>query len=488
MNTSGRLVRGTVVFISAGALLRATPFLLLPFFARALTAAEFGQIGLIVTISTALATLVSLGLETAVFRGYLHRRENTDDLARFVNTVGAFAVSVPLLTSASVAVVAGPTLADAFDVPRPALLIGLIGASTNVSATVVPLAILRAQERLRAYITLTWAQVALSASLSVVFVLMLDWGVVGWMGASAITSAVLLARGLAMVGHRWTTDVDLRSLSAALRFGVPLVPHAFAHWGLAASDRAILAAFVPSADIGPYYVAFLVTLPINLVGIAMSQAAQPLFAEAFVSAKRRDDLGKFVTVQTLAVCMLGVTVALLGPPAIAMFLPAEFAAAGSYVPWLAAGACFFAVYLIPMNAVSVMAGKTRSVWVVTVAAATLNIGLNLVLIRDIGPLAAAINTSIGYLVLLLGLTAYARWVTGIHLPVDVRATARGVGLIAVAWAVGYALVAPTEALTLALRTGLVLATGLALITVGPLRNEARLAIRVIRPVMEGFGR
>ena len=488
MTTSGRLVRGTFAFMAAGALLRATPFLLLPFFARVLSPAEFGQIGLIVTIATALGTILSFGLETAVFRGYLHRRDDPTSLARYVNTVGAFAIAVPIGLSLVVAFVAGHVLADAFDVPDTALMIGLVGASTNVAATVVPLAILRAREQLRAYVTLTWVQVALSATLSILFVVVLDWGVSGWMGASAITAATLLLRGLIVTGHRWTRDFDVASLSAALRFGVPLVPHALAHWGLAASDRAVLAAFVASAAIGPYYVAFLMTLPINLVGIAMSQATQPLFVEASESPKRRMDLGRVATVQGLAIGLVSVAIGLLGPPAVEIVLPSEYASAAIYVPWLAVGACFFALYLIPMNGISVMVGQTRSVWAVTLAAAALNLGLNLVMVPRMGPVAAAINTAIGYLALLLGVSAYARWVTRIRLPVDLGATLRGALFIIGAFAIGMLVRAPTETMTLVLRTGLLIATALALVTIGPLRGEARAAIRIFRPMKESVGR
>ena len=47
-----------------------------------------------------------------------------------------------------------------FEVPQGALVVGCVAAALNVSATVVPLALLRAQERLRAYLAVTWLQMA----------------------------------------------------------------------------------------------------------------------------------------------------------------------------------------------------------------------------------------------------------------------------------------------------------------------------------------
>ena len=58
-----------------------------------------------------------------------------------------------------------------------------------------------------------------------------------------------------------------------------------------------------------------------------------------------------------------------------------------------------------MNGLSVLTGTTRWIWVATVVAATINIGLNLLLVPRYGIMVAAITTAIGYGSLLVGVRA-----------------------------------------------------------------------------------
>ncbi len=319
---------------------------------------EFGQIGVILTLAAALATLVSLGLETAVFRGYLERADDPLLQARFVNTLGYFGGLTPVLLGLAISAAAAPFIEQVFGVPPFAFVLGCLAAALNVSATVVPMAVLRAQERLRDYLGLTWIQIGVNAGLSVLFVGGLGWGVYGWMAANVLSAALLLSRGLLTLRHAWNTEIDRKSLVGALSFGLPLVPHAAGHWGLAVSDRAVLGAFLSASIVGNYYVAYLLALPVTLVGVALSQATQPLHSQAGRSERNLHELGEVITMQAVGVVLAGGVVAALGPPLAQLVLPAEYGQVGTFLPWLAAGACLFGLYLVPMNAVTIMVGRT----------------------------------------------------------------------------------------------------------------------------------
>lgn len=473
------MVRGTITFATAAVLQRAAALLLLPVFARILTPAEFGEIGVVLTFATLLGTLVSFGLETAVFRGYIVLSRDTDAIRTFTNTVGLFGVVVPPLLAGFVAVVTAPALEAAFGVRPVPLIVGSVAAALTASATIIPLALLRAQERLSEYLRLSWGQLLVTVASLSFFVAVLQWGVLGWMIATAVTATLLLARSLAALGHRWTREFDLTALQTALAFGIPLVPHAAAHWGLAVSDRAVLGAIVPAAVVGTYYVAYLMTLPVNLVAIAISQATQPLHAEAAVSDRRRADLAKVIDIQVVVVVLAAVSVALLAPPAAKLLLPSEFAPATAFVPWLATGACLFGLYLIPMNAVGLMLGETRHVWAVTVIAATLNIALNLALVPRFGAMAAAANTIIGYGVLLGGVLVYARRRT--RIPLDAMKVGVGAAALVVAALLASTLTSDQSFAGFTVRVAMLAAVCGGLVTIGPLRHEARAAFDAIRP-------
>jgi O-antigen/teichoic acid export membrane protein len=475
----GRLARGTAAFAVASVVQRTIGFLLLPIYARVLEPTEYGQIGVITAVSAALGTVLGFGLETAVFRARVQFRDDPARSSAFINTVGGFALTVPLATALVLALALGPGVAEVFDIPVIALQVSLVGTALYASATVVPLALLRAQERLRDYLRLTATQVVINVALMVLLVVVLRLGVLGWMMAVAASSGVLLVRGLFVLGHRWTTDLDGRYLRYALAFGLPLVPHALSHWGLSLSDRAVLGALAAPAEVGAYYVAYQLALPISMIAVALSQGVQPMYAQASVDVAARQAAGAATTHQALVVAGLAGTVAALGPPIVLAALPGDYADAARFIPWIALGVGLFGMYLIPMNAVSVMAGQTKWVWVFTLLAAATNIGLNLVFVPRLGALAAAIDTAVAYAVLLVGVFVYMRRVVAEPLEYDWRRMGVGIGLILAGTASAMMLTPPDPVIALVLRSSIILAvagllvlTGVWPLPMGAIRSRA----------------
>jgi O-antigen/teichoic acid export membrane protein len=485
-DTSGRVIRGSVTYAAAAVLQRGVPLLLLPLFAHVLTPSEFGQIGVIIALAAALATLLSFGLETAIFRGYREAVGDSGAMRSLINTVGGFALLVPIAGAAAIAALAAPTLAAILDVPPGALVLGCTAAGLTAATTLVPLALMRAQERLRDYLQLTSIQVATTAGLTILFVPVLGWGVSGWMLASVLSSLLFLVRGLAILGHRWAFDIDLERLRRALRFGLPLVPHAFAHWGLAVSDRAIIVASVGSMQAGPYYAAYQLTLPVTLVSIALAQGSQPVFADASHSNRPQEEITRIATSQAVLVMLAASLVALVVPSATLLLLPDAYATAAAYIPWLALGACFFGLYLMPMNAIALTAGRTGRVWTITAAAATANVVLNLALVPRIGAYAAAVNTAIGYAILVAGVWAYMHRVCHPPIRYELRPIAVAVLLIGAAFIAATWLSPSDPIFEFVARVVIAVALVASLVALGPLSREARSALRAIRPAPDGM--
>jgi O-antigen/teichoic acid export membrane protein len=424
---TSRVLRGTVAYAAGGVLQRTIGFLLLPLYARVLSTAEYGEIGVLMTLVVGLATLLGLGLETAVFRTYVRLKAQPAELERFVNSVGLFALIAPLFVGTLAAAALSSPIERVFGVPGLAVSVGFLGAALYVSATIVPLALMRAQERLRDFARLSVVYVIATAGLTLLAVVVLGWGALGWMIAFAGASAVLLGTGLIMLGHRWTTRVQWPYVAAALAFGLPMIPHALAQWGLSLSDRAVLGAFLPSTDVGIYYVAYQFGLPISVIAIALSQALQPLYARASLDHAKQGQLATAASNQILATALLTMIVVLLGPPAVRGLLPASYAPAGALIPWIALGQGLFGLYFVPMNTVTLLSGRNQWVWLVTGTAALANIGLNLLFVPRFGAAAAAVNTCVGYAILLAGVTAYMYRVTQGR-PVEFQWSRIGVGL------------------------------------------------------------
>jgi O-antigen/teichoic acid export membrane protein len=452
----GRLFRGTAAYLLTSTVQRGVSFLLLPIFAIALSPTEFGQIGIVTTVAAAIGAVLGLGLETAIFRSLIRLRDQPDEARVFLNTVGAFGIVAPIVLAVVVAWPVGAIVEGSFAIPAVWVALAVLGAGITTSVTATCYAVLRAQERLRAYVLLGLVQLLLNVGLPIWFVLLMDGGVGGWFAASALGAAVVLVVGHLVSRHRYSTIFERRYLWAALAFGIPMIPHAMSHWGLALSDRIVLGSLAPTAEVGVYHVAYQFGLPIALIAAAMAQSAQPLYAEASKENPRTiDELRRLTTYQVLAIAVVALGVTLLGPPVIQLVLPATYAPAGGLIPWIALGTAFYGCYFLPMNAITLVEGRTRWVWVITAIAGAVNVILNLALIPRLGVAAAAINTCIGYAVLLVGVAAYARRISSRGPAYELRRTVAGLALIALP--VSLLLVGPLGVVAeLALRVGAIL--------------------------------
>jgi O-antigen/teichoic acid export membrane protein len=434
--SGARAARGSSTYAAAAFLQRGIGFLMLPIYTRALTPAEYGQLAVVLTVATAAGTLLSFGLETAIFRTWFQMAGNPRDRERFVNTVGLFLLVVPGVITLVLIVTLGPTIGAAFSVPAGTLAIGLAAIVVGTVATTLPMALVRAQERLRAYLLLTAIFVVSDTALMVWLVVLVPGGIYGWLIATLASYAVLLVAGLLVLGHRWTGSFEWRHLRFALAFGLPLLPHAISHWALSLSDRAVLGAFVSPNEVGVYNLAYQLALPISILTVALHQGVMPLYAHASAEASVRRELSLVVTNQIFVTVYLGLGAALLGPPFVLIVMPAAYAQAADALPWIGWGLTAFGLYLIPMDAITVMAGRTRWVWIATVVAAAANISLNLLLVPRYGMLAAAWDTAIAYLVLLVAIYGYMLRVTESRVSYEWTRILLGTGTIVASLALG----------------------------------------------------
>jgi O-antigen/teichoic acid export membrane protein len=405
---TGKVLRGTAAYAFAASAQRLIGFLLLPFYTRALQPAEYGQLAIIIAFGAAVQTLLSFGLETAVFRELVRLKGSPVERREFINSIGLFSTIVPASLSIILGVVAWLWISDPFSVPGQGLLIAFLAAGFQASAVVLPLALLRAEERLGAYVRVNLLYTATSAALAFVAVVVLDLGVMGFIVSNLVAAMVLLVGGLRAIEHRWTSTVSGRVVWDALAFGLPMLPHALLHWALGLSDRVILGTFVEPAALGVYSLAYQFATPVSMLVVALNQAIMPRYARASVTRDELASLRGVVTQQALVVGLLGLGAALLVPPIIRLILPEAYWGAADLVPMIVLGVALFGLYLIPMDTIVLVAGRTRWIWVATLVAALANVGLNLVLVPRFGVFAAAWNTGAGYAVLLLAIYVYLR--------------------------------------------------------------------------------
>ena len=403
----GSALRNGAVYAAGTAFQRGIIFLLLPVYTRVLDPAAYGRLSILLAIAAVAIVLFSCGMDTAFFRTYFLLREDPETQRRFVTTAWVFLLIVPPAIAAVFAVVAFPLFSSGNIVSPVEIAVALAGAALFVSGTVVPLSLLRAQERLRDFVILTVVTGGSTAGFTVLFVVGLDGGVIGWLVGVVVANAVTLIAAVRIIPLRLTTGVDRLLLTGALAMGLPLIPHILSHWGLGISNRLVLAGIVPETDVGIYTLAANVVLPVAIAMSAISTAFFPSYARAATEEAARIALRRVIIVQYVVVLVLAIGGALLGPIAVRYLAPPDYSEAADVAPWIALGFGFYGLYFLPMNAVALTAGRTGKVWMVTVTAAAVNLGALLLLVPVLDLVGAGISVAVGYLVLLVGVLIYS---------------------------------------------------------------------------------
>lgn len=406
--SAARSVRNGAVYAGAAAFQRALTFLLLPLYTHALSPSEYGRLGVILMVTTAAVILFSLGLEFSLFRNFFQLASDPQRQRRLVNSVWSFLIVASLASACVLSAVIAPWLPPDAIVNPTELTIGFAGAALFVSATTVPLALLRAQQRLRDYLVLNAISAVATAAFTLTLVVGFDAGVPGWLLAVLLANLTAAIAALRVVPWRRPRPFDRDLVRATVLLGLPLIPHFLGQWALQLADRAVLAGIVSTATLGVYTLAATLSLPALILVQGLGQGFMPTYAAAATSDAERARLPSVVTVQAVGVLAVCLTIALLGPPLVELAAPATYDGARPLIPWIVLGYAFLGLYGIPMSGLSLGMGRTQFVWIATGAAAAVNLGLVYVLVPAYGILAAAIASAIGYLALLLAVGWHSR--------------------------------------------------------------------------------
>lgn len=360
---------------------------LLPLYTRHLSRADYGTAELLLTVVILLSIVVRLGLGEALVRfHYLDA-----DLARrrrVARTATGVLLATTTLTAGAAALAAGPLSELLLGQSRPAVLraaaLGL-WAFTNLE---LANALLRVDERARAFLTASLANVALTVGLTLWLVVGRGEGALGLLlGNFAASAAVLVGLWVLLrdsLGLR-RGAVDRGELAPMLRFGLPTVPAEVSVFALFFVDRLYLYR-VESADAaGLYSLSVKLAAGVIFTVRAFQYAWPPLAYSIADDAEAGRVYARITTYYVLVTGVVVVGLALLGRWVVRLFAAPQFFGAHEALPWVALGWALYGLFLVLVA----MAGRAQ-VTVRNAPAALCGLVVNVVLLALlVGPLGIA---------------------------------------------------------------------------------------------------
>jgi O-antigen/teichoic acid export membrane protein len=399
-----RLGKHTAVYGLGGLVSRILAVLLLPLYTHYLGPRGFGKIETVVALTTVLVIVLRFGISSAFFRFYF---DTKDEAQRTLVVRTSFWFTMTMATAGLIVgcLLATP-IAHALKLGDDPWLVrgAFVGLWAQMNYEQLT-SLFRVEERSTAFVAASVANVLITVGATVLLVVGLDKGptgaVVGNFIGTLAVYLVLLAYRRYQLGLEFSRDL-LRQMN---RFGMPLVPSALALWAINFIDRIFIAQYKGQAEVGVYSVAVRISSAIVFLMIAF-RLAWPAFAYSIDDDREARRTYSFVLTYLLFVCTwVAVALGVLAPWLVEWLARGPgFHRAADAVALLAFASTAYAGYTVVAIGIG-RARQTQFNWVVSGAAAVVNIGLNFILIPPYGMIGAAISTAAAYLVLFLGMVA-----------------------------------------------------------------------------------
>lgn len=396
MTRPGNKVSAVATYTILAVLQRGISFLILPFITHAMAPSEYGAASLLAAGSMLLTALVANPINNLVARVAARDDESGPSLLRLT---GLYCYAV--IPIGAILIATGVTLfvPELFGVPGHIWGIELIATGLQPAASTFALWVLQGRERLDRFSLIALTSVITSVASKLMFVVVLQMGVLGWALSDLLSAVVAAMLAMALV-RLPKARITREHLGYVLGFSLPLIPHCVSFWALMFLSRPAMALVAPLEQVG--LLSFALNLA-QLAGLILNEGNRGVLVhyarERFPSPS--DEMVGIVKWQLIAAlvvpALIGCGVAVLGPQVFADSYWPAFRTTGI----LLAAQVSFGLYPIPMNYLTQTAGITRYSAIASGAGAAILLGGIPLLGRAYGADGVAYATAAGYLVMFL---------------------------------------------------------------------------------------
>jgi O-antigen/teichoic acid export membrane protein len=375
-----RLVSSLAAYQVADVVSKLMAVLLLPVYTRYISRSGYGVVELLANGVIFISIMVRLGIIEAFLRYYFsdENKERRDTLAR---KAIFFLLIATTLVSAALAAAAAPLSKLVLNHQDTlTFLVAVLGLWTFTNLELA-YALLRVDERLKAYATASLTNVALTIAASIVLVVGLGDGARGLLLANyGASTVVLLCLWWTMRARLTPGRIKAEPLRLLMRFGLPTVPAEASVYALSLVDRFYIYHDKSPALAGLYSIAVRLAGAVALIVRAFQYAWPPL---AYSVADAREAARLYGLVTTYYALVAGMVVAgltLLGRWVVRVLAAHSYFGAYKALPWVALGWALYGLWVVFL----VIAGRAK-VTTRNFPAALAGLAVNVILIIALVP-------------------------------------------------------------------------------------------------------
>lgn len=395
MNREKTLVKNTIIIGFGTFLPKFSSIITLPIITGSLTKVEYGTYDLLLTLISLVLPLATLQIQTAAFRFLVQIRKNKENSSCVITNILFFTIICSVI----------PIIVIYFSINEFSCFIRTLICLYFLFDIFLQTfqQIVRGLGKNTLYSVSTILNATINMALLYILIDVYNFGLLGVIGA--ITIANFFASLFLFYKSSLAKYISFNLISKDLTkqmilYAWPLIPNNLSSWIMTLSDRLLLSFFLGVEANAVYAVAKKIP---NLLTVVQSTFALAWQENASLSADDNDIDSYYSKMFSLVFdLVIGACAVLIGlsPLLFALLIRGDYMEAYCQIPIL-----FIALTFTTLS--SYLAGiyiadkRTKAIGITTTIAATINLGIDLILIPFIGIWAASLSTLIGYLFLFI---------------------------------------------------------------------------------------
>ncbi|MGH2444659.1 MAG: oligosaccharide flippase family protein [Candidatus Limnocylindria bacterium] len=395
-----RLARESALYTVGNIAPKIGAFLLLPVYVRFLSQADYGAVALLSSFSGILAVVYHMGVDGSLMR--LHFDTEGRERARLYLTLATFTFVVATGLTVILALALGPSFETWF-AGTPFMPLGLLALLIAWAGSMqfVPSVLFRASGQPGRFLAVNLGAFVVSSVASIILIVGFDLRAPGVLIGQLIANLAVLGVTAGIVVRLGNVGLDLQGLRAALKLGLPLLPHQLSAWALRLGDRWLIALLIglpaleARAQIGVYAVGYQLGYVVTIFVSSFNAAWSPYFFRI----GDRPDAPRFyadmTTVVLAGIMALATGVSALAPEIVGLVARPGYEAAADVLPVIAFASVLQGAYTMFVTVIF-FTKRTGPLALITFASAALNLTLNVGLIPVFGIMGAAWSTAGAY--------------------------------------------------------------------------------------------
>ena len=379
--------RDSIIYFIPTVISRGLAILLIPLYTRVLAPADYGSLDLLMAFSSLVTLSVALEVAQAVARFY---GDELDPRQRVLFASSAFWFSLVAYSAClCFALLFSRELSPIVMARDDSLVEFRVGVAYIFFFGMFSLIQNQFRWELKSiqFSIVSLVVSIVTAGVAIALTYGLGLGLLGMLLGMTIGAAIGCAYGLWQLRHTFRPEFQFSALTEMLRFSAPLVPSSLAVFIGLYIDRIMISTYLSVEDVGIYGMGFRVASIAGLMVVGFQGALTPLIYAHHLRPSTPGNLATIFRLFAACALLLWLSASLFAPEILGLMTVPAYYGAASVVSCLVAATLLSSMYIFAPG--TAIAKKTHVILGINLAGAALNVGLNFVLIPQLGIQGAA---------------------------------------------------------------------------------------------------